>query len=219
MILALKKVIQQSIGAYRGAKDKWIKDFAGQALITTGMIAWAGACAKALQTIASGTDKKAMKLQRKKQITYLGKLAEIVRSPLDEVTRSKLVALITIELHNRDVIERMIKNNCLSTTDFEWLSQLRLSHRKDETEFGTVDVQQTNCTLTYGFEYQGNNGRLVVTPLTDRCVLTLTTALHLQRGGSPMGPAGTGKVSALIPPRLACLLCPMSIVLLKFLLK
>ena len=41
------------------------------------------------------------------------------------------------------------------------------------------------------FRYQGNNGRLVVTPLTDRCVLTLLTAKFLNRGGNPLGPAGS----------------------------
>ena len=188
----ISKLLNISIQTYKGKKEKWVKDTIGQLLITTGSVMWTTDCSRALLSIAGGA-KGALRQQKKKQVSYLNKLTGIIRGPLSKVDRNKVAALITMEIHNRDVMERMIKSSCNSVSDFEWLSQLRFVFLKDAAEFGKCEVRQTNSILEYSYEYQGNNGRLVVTPLTDRCVLTLITAMYLNRGGNPLGPAGTGK--------------------------
>ena len=113
----------------------------------------------------------------------LNKLTEMVRNVKDKVMRKKLVALITVEVHSRDVIDKLAKVPGIDQNSFEWLMQLRFYWEQE----GGPDcvVRQTNTRFTYGYEYLGNSGRLVITPLTDRCYMTLTTALHLHRGGSP----------------------------------
>ncbi len=59
---------------------------------------------------------------------------------------------------------------------------------------------QASSVFTYGYEYQGNNGRLVVTPLTDQCYMALGFALCDGKAGNILGPAGIG-----VPYRATCM--------------
>lgn len=56
----------------------------------------------------------------------LNKFSEIIRGNLTKMQRLKLVSLVTIEIHARDVIEKLAKSNCTDVNSFEWLMQLRV---------------------------------------------------------------------------------------------
>nr|CAD7395754.1 unnamed protein product [Timema poppensis] len=184
------KLCRASLRKNLNKRDKWLKDWPGQLCITSSQIQWTTDCTRTLLQCKMMEAKKPLKKLRRKQNQVLGKFSEAVRGTLTKQQRLKIVALVTLEIHARDVIDKMYKANCMDVSAFEWLSQLRFYWDRDIDD---CIVRQTNTYFVYGYEYLGNSGRLVITPLTDRCYITLTTALHLKRGGSPKGPAGTGK--------------------------
>lgn len=60
----------------------------------------------------------------------LNKYSEAIRGNLSKMQRAKIVALVTIEVHGRDIIDKLAKANCNDVSSFEWLSQLRFYWEK-----------------------------------------------------------------------------------------
>ena len=98
------------------------------------------------------------------------------------------VSQITELVHQRDVTRSLIRNKVLTLKSFDWLCQMRFYFDPKNAEpLHQLSIQMANAKFHYGFEYLGVQEKLVQTPLTDRCYLTMTQALEARLGGSPFG--------------------------------
>jgi dynein heavy chain len=123
-------------------------------------------------------------------------LVTLVRSGLQSVQHKTIVATITTEVHNKDIVENLINEGVQNPADFAWQQQLKYHFEDQGDKDQALKIQQIQATLKYGYEYIGPTSRIVVTVLTDRCWITITSALHLKLGAAPAGPAGTGKTES-----------------------
>eukprot|EP00913_Durusdinium_trenchii_P027396 g25699.t2 len=93
--------------------------------------------------------------------------------------------------------EDLFDNKITSMQNFKWQQQLRYYwDAKLDGDHGDCCIRQVDAFIMYGHEYMGALSRLVITPLTDRCWMTITGALHIKLGAAPAGPAGTGKTES-----------------------
>ncbi|KXZ54227.1 hypothetical protein GPECTOR_5g319 [Gonium pectorale] len=163
------------------ARKQWVREWPAMVVLAVSAIFWSQQVEEA---ITGGTVPDY--LQRCS--SDLLDLTELVRGRLSPQERLTLGALITVDVHARDVVAELAEGDVRNITDFEWVSRLRYYWRE-----GDVFVDMVQASISYGYEYLGNTPRLVITPLTDRCYMTLMSAMHMNLGGAPAGPAGTGK--------------------------
>ncbi|KAL3857821.1 hypothetical protein ACJMK2_012454, partial [Sinanodonta woodiana] len=170
-------------------RDQWLFDFPAQVALCGTQIWWTTEVNIAFGRLEEGYE-NALKDYSKKQINQLNALITMLIGQLSKGDRQKIMTICTIDVHARDVVTKLIQLKVDNSQAFTWLSQLR--HRWDDNErdcFANI----CDAQFRYSHEYLGNTPRLVITPLTDRCYITLTQSLHLIMSGAPAGPAGTGK--------------------------
>jgi len=173
------------------AFEAYIEVYPAQIVVLATQAVWTAQVNAALQQGSTALQEKF-----EDQISKLKFLAASVLRELAPIYRKKCEHLITEFVHQRDVIDRLIQSGADSPGHYMWLLQMRYDFDAAAAPLDRMQIRVANATLPYGFEYLGVAERLVRTPLTDRCFLTLSQALCQRLGGSPYGPAGTGKTES-----------------------
>eukprot|EP01048_Picozoa_sp_COSAG05_P013037 COSAG05_NODE_1351_length_5113_cov_3.061827_1_plen_1457_part_00 len=187
---SLRVIISGAAKAYEDRpRVEWVKEYCAQAVTLVSRIVYTAEMNAVFDQVEEG-DENALKEFYDKQQQQLNDLSDQINGVLSSGDRKKIISLVTTDVHARDVITTLIADRVESAGCFQWQSQLRYS----------IDEKTQDCMISvcdfysrYSYEYIGNCGCLVITPLTDRCYITLTQASRLILGGAPAGPAGTGK--------------------------
>lgn len=196
MIKTLYDITKRSLEEYPTngiERNEWLFNYPAQPVITIDQVMWTTGVTAAITEIMRGKNRKALEEFLDFSIKQINKMVDLVRGDLNSHQRTLMGALIVIDVHAREVVRNMIKSRVETMNDFEWMKQLRYYWEQETEEDDDCFTRQTNTRFRYGYEYLGNGPRLVITPLTDKCYMTLTGALHMNYGGAPAGPAGTGK--------------------------
>ena len=181
----------------------WVEKYQAQLVVLSAQILWSESVDGALKTLendaslADKPDANPLEAVLKNVENTLKILADSVLQDQQPIRRRKLEHLIIEHVHQRDVLRNLISKKVVSAKSFDWLAQMRFYFDPKVTNLlKQLTIQMANSKFHYGFEYLGVQDKLVQTPLTDRCYLTMTQALEARLGGSPFGPAGTGKTES-----------------------
>ena len=198
-----KAVLEISEMDYIGKVDDfihWIEHYPAQITVLSSQVLWSASIEAALtgqKTLKALPDNFTLESEENVINNMLSALSDQVLKDIKVDMRKKLEQLITELVHQRDVV-RLLKNKNVSSVEaFEWLYYMRFYFNPETQEIlKRLQIKMSNASFDYGFEYLGVAEKLIQTPLTDRCYLTLTQGLYFRLGGAPFGPAGTGKTES-----------------------
>lgn len=101
-------------------RGDWVKNHCSQVACTVCMIQWTSETEEAI----INPDNMEERLDEQKE--FLDELTKMVGDPeLESVLRKRVVALITADVHNRDIVKMLKDGRVDNMADFRWSQQLR----------------------------------------------------------------------------------------------
>lgn len=176
MRISIRDVMNEAIKDYLVTpRPDWMQKWPGMCVLNGSQLHWT----LEMEDLFAKEKGAGPKIMLDKQVAQLADMTKLVRGDLGKHARITVGALTVIDVHARDVIKKLVDYNVDSKDNFMWTSQLR--YYWDQTE---LTVEMVAARRPYGYEYLGNTFRLVITPLTDKCYLTLMGALQMIFGGA-----------------------------------
>ncbi|KAJ8314952.1 hypothetical protein KUTeg_007102 [Tegillarca granosa] len=200
------------------AIDEWASKYPAQVCKMGMLYYWTKECDQGITEIKY--DRKALQGTLKKYGTAVAKLPTVLtrgawrtlEEPMLPLHKTRLECMIAQSLYLRDILENMCNRKLREPTDFEWRRSIRCyfhpvasddggSVHEDDASLQDVALQDKQEPLiwildtpySYGNEFYGTDAGVALTPLTEKCFLTMSQALNNFQGSVVTGPVGVGK--------------------------
>jgi dynein heavy chain, axonemal len=113
---------------------------------------------KSMSQSAAGDARSLIKCQDLVK-AQLADLIGLTQTNLSKGDRQRVMCMITLDAHDRDIIDILLKEKALLVTDFQWQSKLRPMFvgnvGKNENIVSTARFGICDAGFDYGFEYLG----------------------------------------------------------------
>lgn len=119
----LRKVTKQAFKTYATVdRCEWLLKQPAQIAISLSNVYW---CQNIEAILSSTSTETQMPAFLSENIAQLAELTDLVAGDLTALQRRIVVALVTIDVHNRDIVQRLVQEGTSDINDFTWQMQLR----------------------------------------------------------------------------------------------
>lgn len=144
MVISIRKLIENAYCEYPTTeRTVWVQKWPGQCILCVSQMFWTAEVHDVFATRKSGKMRNYHDFLTVFNCIYFTKMiifelniffflqnqlhnvVDLVRGKLNRQTRISLCALVTLDVHCRDVVRDLANNNITDDMDFKWLSQLR----------------------------------------------------------------------------------------------